>query len=155
MILGITGPRPNKLGGNILPNPRYKTICKSVESNLLSLNPDVIITGMAMGFDQYTAFVYLKLNIPYIAAIPFIGQEYEWDKKDQDIYNKLLAKAQEVVVVSFGIYSNDKYLTRNRYIVDNSDQMLACYYEGQDGGTQHCVNYLSASRRPLPKTGRG
>jgi uncharacterized phage-like protein YoqJ len=96
MIIAGTGHRPSKLGGFIIPNPTFNYICKTAELILIQENPTKIITGMALGYDTWLAQIAYKLKIPFIAAIPFIGQESIWPKESQVIYRKILDLADEV-----------------------------------------------------------
>lgn len=147
MILGVTGHRIDKLGYNP-PNPIYNYVCQETEKIFKELKPDKIITGMAIGFDSYVAFIAHKLNIPFLAAVPFKNQEIKWPDKTQKTYHKLLALAAEVVIVSSGEYSVYKMQIRNQYIVDNSDIMLACF-DGSPGGTQNCINYTKFKNKEI------
>lgn len=144
MIVAFTGHRPDKLPnketGYILPNPTYIKVCQEIEKNLKLLNPDKIISGMALGVDQWAAHIAYKLNIPFIAAVPFEGQETRWPRKSQNTYIKLLNLASEVVIVSPGGYSVDKMNIRNKWMVDNCDKLIAIW-DGTSGGTGNCVKY--------------
>lgn len=89
MIVAFTGHRPEKIGGYKLPNPTYLHVYKEIESTLKKLNPDKVISGMALGVDQIAAYIAYKLKIPFIAAVPFEGQEKAWPFKSQHIYKIL------------------------------------------------------------------
>src|SRR4051812_18107278 len=104
-LVAFTGHRPDKLGGFSLPNPTYKHVCKEIEKVLKECKPDKIISGMALGVDQWAANVAIKLGIPFIAAVPFLGQEGKWPNSSQQVYKKLMDLAAEVVVVSEGGYA--------------------------------------------------
>ena len=98
---------------------------------------------MALGFDTYLAQISYKLGIPFIAAIPFIGQESIWPYPSKELYKDLLSKAFEVVVVSEGGYSPQKMQVRNEFMVNRSDKVLACW-DGSNGGTGNCVKYAES-----------
>jgi hypothetical protein len=169
MILGVTGHRPDKLPdkmtGYKLPNPTYNFICSETEKFLLKVKPDKIVTGMALGYDQYVANIAIKLKIPFLAAIPFEDQDEVWPNKSKEIYSRLLDKASEVVCLYGGKFSASKLLNRNRFIVDISDVMLACYNKSgllpidnnldneslirEHSGTGHCVKYVIESNKPI------
>ena len=140
MIVSFSGHRPDKLGGYKLPNPTYLYVCQQLESILKDLKPEKAISGMALGFDQYAANVCIKLSIPFIAAVPFLGQEKAWPQASQDAYHRLLAKATEVVIVSEGGYAAWKMQTRNQWMTDRADKVIACF-DGTTGGTYNCVQY--------------
>ena len=89
MIIGITGLRPPKIGGYKIPNPTYNRICQLTEFAFKELKPNKIITGMALGYDQWSAYIATKLNIPFIAALPFTGQDWNWPDDSQRTYQRL------------------------------------------------------------------
>ena len=149
MIIGITGHRPSKLGGYKLPNPTYISICQQLQELLIKYNATKVISGMAIGFDQWAAFVSIKNKIPFIAAIPFLNQECKWQSKDQEIYHKLLLKADDVVIVSDGEYSAFKMQIRNEYIVDNCDLLIAAFDGVEVGGTYNCIQYAKSKSKRI------
>lgn len=140
MIVSFTGHRPDKLGGYKLPNPTYLHVCREIDKTLRELQPEKIISGMALGVDQWAANIAIKLGIPFIAAVPFIGQEKAWPLPSQKIFNKLLERAAEVVIVSEGGYSAAKMQVRNEWMVDRADKVIAIW-DGTPGGTGNCVQY--------------
>ncbi len=148
MILSITGHRPDKLGGYKLPNPTYIKVCQKIEQAFKELQPEKIISGMALGVDQWAAMIAYRMKIPFLAAVPFEGQETKWPAKSQEIYQLLLSKASEKVIVSSGVYSSSKLQTRNRWMVDYSDKTLAVW-DGSPGGTGNCINYAKSVQKEI------
>jgi uncharacterized phage-like protein YoqJ len=153
MIVAFTGHRPDKLPnkeiGYKLPNPTYIYVCQQIEKTLLELKPDKIITGMALGIDQWAANVAIKLNIPFLAAIPFEGQEKAWPESSQKTYQKLLSKAAEKVIVCEGGYAAYKMQIRNEWMVNNSDILIAVYNGDTSGGTFNCVQFAKSINREI------
>jgi hypothetical protein len=78
MILAATGHRPDKLGGYDLSI--YRKLVGLAYSYLRKQTPDVVISGMALGWDQAVAEAAVKASTPFIAAIPFRGQESKWPR---------------------------------------------------------------------------
>jgi len=150
MIIAFTGHRASKLGGYLLPNPTYNYVCQQTEKILKEMKPEKCYCGMVQGYDLYAANVCTKLNIPFIAAIPFLGQEKMWPEKSQKTYHSFLLKAESVVIVSEGSYSSYKMQLRNQYMVDNCDLLLACH-DGSTGGTANCINYAKSIGRSIFK----
>jgi len=140
MIFAFTGHRCPKIGGFNLPNPTYNFVCQQIEKTLQGLKPEKIISGMALGVDQWAANIAIKLNIPFIAAVPFEGQEKAWPLESQKIFHKLLSKASEIVIVSEGGYAAYKMQIRNEWMVDQCDKLIAVW-DGSPGGTGNCVKY--------------
>jgi uncharacterized phage-like protein YoqJ len=148
MIGAFTGHRPDKLGGYKLPNPTYVKVCKEIDWLLRELNPEKVISGMALGVDQWAANIARKLEIPFIAAIPFENQESKWPLRSQRAYHLLLKYASEKVIVSPGGYEVAKMQVRNRWMVDNSDFLIAVW-DGSKGGTANCVEYAETIGRKI------
>lgn len=146
MILGITGHRPKAIGGFKIPNPIYSYIMLETEKIICEHRPEKIITGMCIGYDHWVAELALKLHIPFVAAVPFIGQELLWPPEVQVYYRNLLSKADQMVVVSPGGFASWKMQARNQWIVNNSDVLLAAF-SGKQGGTYNCVEYAKAQNK--------
>lgn len=143
-IISVTGHRPNKLGG-------YNNFDKLVwfaECELKLIFPAGVITGMALGWDQAIAQAALNLNIPFLAAVPFQGQESIWPEQSKKFYRELLSKAASVEIISEGFYSSDKMQIRNKWMVDNSMKLLALW-NGSSGGTANCVAYAKSKHKPI------
>jgi len=148
MIVAFTGHRPNKLGGYKLPNPTYLHVCKQIDKTLQELQPSQVISGMALGIDQWAANIAIKSNIPVLAAIPFEGQEKAWPQTSQDIYHRLLSRVSEKVIVCPGGYAAEKMQRRNEWMVDRCHVLIACF-DGTPGGTGNCVKYAESVGRQI------
>jgi uncharacterized phage-like protein YoqJ len=149
MIIAFTSHRPLKLGGYILPNPTYLYVCREIEKALREFKPEKIITGMALGGDQYAAMIAHKLGIPFMAAIPFERQESKWPETSQKTYRLLRKLASEEVIVSAGGYSADKMQARNKFMVDHCDKLIAVYNSDPNGGTANCVKYAKSINKDI------
>lgn len=144
MIISYSGHRPNKLpGGYNLSHPFYHALKTKLKNAILELNPSLAYCGMAIGFDQLAAEVCIDIKLPFIAAIPFKGQELRWPKSSQQIYHELLKYALKIEICNPGGYAAWKMQNRNRFMVDNSDTLIACW-DGSDGGTANCINYAKS-----------
>ena len=143
MIVAFTGHRPDKLGGYKVPNPIYDHVYKQIKTALQELKPDKVISGMALGVDQWAAAIAYKLGIPFLAAIPFDGQESAWPQESQKTFRLLRRLASEEVIVCEGGYAASKMQTRNIWVVDHCDKLIAVW-DGSKGGTGNCVEYAKA-----------
>jgi uncharacterized phage-like protein YoqJ len=103
---------------------------------------------MALGIDQDFARVCIEMRIPFIAAIPFVGQESNWPFESQQRYQEILSYAYCVYVVSGGGYAAWKMQTRNEWMVDNCDILIAVW-DGSSGGTRNCINYANKVCRTI------
>lgn len=139
-IVAATGHRPSKLGG--YGDEAYARLVKLARWYLLALAepPAHVISGMALGWDQAFAEAAVQLGIPFVAAIPFKGQESKWPAASVGKYHALLEFAGQVHVVSEGGYSARKMHARNEWMVDNCD-LLCAVWDGSAGGTAGCVAY--------------
>lgn len=144
MIIAGTGHRLKKLG---FSDNVFNNLVDLVTNTLKTQNPDKVISGMALGFDQALAVASLNLNIPFISALPFIGQKDVWPNHAQNFYENLLKKADEIVVVSEGGFASWKMQTRNIWMVDNCDLVLALW-DGSSGGTKNCLDYVKKCKKP-------
>lgn len=154
MIIACTGHRPDKLPnketGYKLLNPTYNYVCQQIEKTLLELKPEKCISGMALGCDMWFAHIAYKLKIPFIAAIPFEGQETAWPKASQDTYHRLLKLASEKVIVSPGKYEPSKMQIRNCWMVDRCDKLIAIFKSTEtSGGTFNCIQYAKKTGKEI------
>lgn len=145
-IVSGTGHRPQKLGG--YSQQAHRVLIDIAKDWLIANRPEEVIVGMALGWDTALAEAALELNIPLTAAVPFKGQELKWSVDTQKLYHEILAKAKRVVIVSEGGYSADKMDIRNRWMVDNSNTILAMH-DGSAGGTNNCVKYAKKKDKPI------
>lgn len=148
MIVAFTGHRPDKLGGYKLPNDTYIRVCKKIDAALKELKPEKVITGMALGVDQWAAMVAYKLGLPFTAAIPFEGQEKAWPEASQKTFNLLRRLATEEVIVSSGGYAANKMQIRNEWMVDHCDVLIAIW-DGTSGGTANCIEYAKSVNKQI------
>lgn len=148
-VLAITGHRSQDLGGYRTPNPTYDFVRSQLREQFLKIQPTKIITGMAQGTDQWSAEIAIELGIPFIAAVPFKGQEFAWPLKEADHYRELLTKAEEVVIVCVGTFANWKMQKRNEWMVDHCDEVLAVWNGKTNGGTYNCIKYVLSKEKPI------
>lgn len=155
MIVGAAGHRPDKLScpnwsGYLEDNPLRSWIRHRTANTLISLNTTQAYSGMALGYDQDFARVCIELNIPFIAAVPFAGQEADWPEHSQKRYRELLNRAFEVIIVSEGGYAREKMHIRNQFVVDRIEHLLACW-DGTIGGTSNTVRYAQQVNRAMTR----
>jgi len=108
------------------------------------------ICGMANGCDMYFGEAVLALaercpEVKLEAAVPCDTQADGWKKELRARYDRLLAAAETVTYVQHG-YSRGCMMRRNRYMVERSSLLLACY-DGHPGGTMNTI--LLADRAGL------
>lgn len=150
MIVAFTGHRPDKLGGWDPLHPVVESVKKSIRDFLAVRWPRYVISGMALGVDQWAAQTCVDLGIPFIAALPCEGMEVTWPLPSQERFRVLLAKARQQVIVSPGPYKPWKMQRRNEWMVDNCE-LLAAVHDGSSGGTYNCIEYALSVDRPVER----
>jgi uncharacterized phage-like protein YoqJ len=147
MILAATGHRPDKLGG--YGAEVFARLTRLAEVYLAcTVRCDRVISGMALGWDMAWALGALRASVPFTAAVPFEGQESRWPDASRQQYHAILKQAAEVVVVCDGGYAPAKMQTRNEWMVDHADGIVALW-NGTSGGTGNCVRYAERVGRPV------
>lgn len=146
-IVVATGHRPQKCGGF---TDRAQRLLRQIAIDWLSaLNPRGAISGMALGWDTAIVEACLHLGLPYVACIPFPGQESHWLSSSQRAYHKYITKASKVIVCSDGPYSTHKMQIRNERMIDTAlrygpgpdNSILLAMWDGSSGGTHNCLLY--------------
>lgn len=125
----------------------------SVARMVVEAHASEIITGMALGWDLAVAEACIDLRVPFIAAVPFMKQPSLWAKEDQARWERCLLAAYHVDIGST-IPGTKALLDRNRWIVDQCDELWPFYDGSPKGGTRHCVLYAEeVGRRMVPLWG--
>lgn len=145
-IYAATGHRPEKLGG--YHDSVGRELRKLARWFLTQHRPDSCISGMALGWDTAWAEAALELEIPLIAAVPFVGQECMWPFASKRRYDEILSQAERIVHVCDPGYAVWKMQKRNQWMVDNSTAMIALW-DGSPGGTGNCMEYAMQSDKEI------
>lgn len=157
--VGFTGRRPNRLGGyGRSSNPYYEWVLEQIGDVLgrcYEKGYRRFISGMALGFDFWVAEEVLAwqtdratADIVLVAAVPYPSQPAKWNSHDQQKYDNMLRQA-EVHTVSDDPWSAGKLFERNKWIVDNSDVLVACWDGRPDGGTWNCISYARQAGKKI------
>lgn len=149
-VIACTGHRPDKFRGEWDMDGKISDwLLEQTKSYLISAEPKQVVTGMALGYDMIFALAAIELELPILAAVPFIGQEDAWPQRHQALYNEILSLPLVTLkVVSEGEYSAQKMQIRNEFMVDNCDVLLAAW-DGSTGGTYNCLKYAKRVNRPI------
>ena len=148
----FTGHRPMKLPwGMNEDDPRCLDLKAELAARLeglYELGFRRFLCGMAIGCDMYFAEAVLALreqhaDVRLEAAIPFGDQPGRWNEKQRRRYNALIDRADRVTVLQT-VYTSDCMMRRNRWMVDRSSILLACY-DGRPGGTMNTILYAERS----------
>ena len=148
----FTGHRPMKLPwGMNEDDPRCLALKAELAARLeglYALGFRRFLCGMAIGCDMYFAEAVLALredhpDVRLEAVIPFGDQPGRWNERQRRRYNSLIDRADRVTVLQT-VYTSDCMMRRNRWMVDRSSILLACY-DGRPGGTMNTILYAERS----------
>lgn len=142
MIVAVTGHRPQDCEAETIVRQKFRTA-------LRYSGADVVISGMAAGVDLWAGDEADGLGIPIWCAKPWAGHTAR--KEDEELYRKLIARAEKVVnVTPFDDYPGPwVYHKRNEWMVDNATHVLAYWNGKESGGTYACRQYAKKVEKPI------
>lgn len=145
-IIAGTGHRPVYLRWGYSNNSADLNQLKSEIARGLHIeNPQLVISGMASGFDTYLAEVALEEGFN-LAAYAVKGQEASWPEYAKAHRQDMLDRAYTI------LYFNepnikDAYLKRDRAMVDACSKVFCLWNPKiEKGGTYYTVNYASEKK---------
>ena len=152
----FTGHRPQKLPWE---NNERDERCLLFKEKLMAVVDAVyasgikhFICGMALGCDFYCAEAVIRLkerypDITLEAAIPYAKHEEGFGAANRRRYREILSHCDKVTVVQES-YSPGSLMRRNRYMVDHSEVLVACF-DGLPGGTWNTIRYAMDNDREV------
>ena len=152
-LVVATGHRPEKCGG--YSEEAQVRLKKLAIDWLIALRPRGAISGMALGWDTAIVEACLDLGLPYVACIPFEGQDSKWFPESRRAYKTYINRAAKLIVCSSGNYAREKMQIRNERMIDLAlkngpgpdNTILLALWNGATGGTNNCLTYAD-SRMP-------
>lgn len=144
----FTGHRPDKLPWGLNEtDPACRRLRIELALQLEALyraGKRHFICGMALGCDMLFAEAVLEMRLEYgdvtlEAAIPCDSQADSWTEEQKRRYSAILHSCDKVTFVQHR-YSPGCMMQRNRYMVDHSSVLLACF-NGTSGGTMNTLLY--------------
>jgi len=101
------------------------------------------VSGVALGADTDACGVWLRMGLPYLALVPFPGQESRWPKPSRDAYAQVLAHAAGVYMCNAERPATDQQAgdllkARDEVLCCVSDELISVF-DGSKGGTSHTV----------------
>lgn len=148
--IAVTGHRPQKLGNEWDGIGYYSDRARdNLQEVIYEFTPQLLISGMALGIDMIWAELAIDNHIPFIAAVPCVGQENLWSDRQQKRYWKLVNHPLcDMKIITASLYTPEVMQIRNQWMVDNCDMMVAVW-DGLSGGTGNCVKYAKGVGRKL------
>jgi len=132
-----------------------KEILKSEMKKMLDRDFMTFQCGMAVGGDLLFAEIALELKreyapmpIRFVAVVPCLNHDKSWNEADRLRLREISEEADDIVLVSNSRYYDGCMAKRNRYLVDNCDELIAIF-DGQRGGTMQTINYAKEKRRRI------
>ncbi len=152
MILAGTGHRPPTLGLDY--SGKSETILKQFCSAILRkiiIEEDLTrcVSGGATGWDLALAYSSVDLGVAVTLALPFQGFGSNWPMAAQKAFWSLMEKCTVVYVDEQPYDGAWQYLKRDRYLVDNSDKVLALFNGDRKTGTGATVAYAEKQGKPV------
>jgi uncharacterized phage-like protein YoqJ len=146
-IVVATGHRPQKCGG--FSRTAQLHLRQIAIHWLAALNPRGAISGMALGWDTAIVEACLNLGLPYVACVPFRGQESQWPLSSRRAYANYIRHAAKIIICSPGEYSANKMQIRNERMIHMAQKngpgpehsILLAMWDGSSGGTNNCLSY--------------
>ncbi|MDO7788401.1 SLOG family protein [Desulforamulus aquiferis] len=130
-------------GHRKLPKEKIEHIIKRLNheiDNLISKGVTNFISGGSFGFEQVAAsLIIAKKEMGRGVRLIFAKQDKLWSAEQRELYNNLLAEADEIIYV-LEEYHNGCMKKRNRYIVDCSAYCI-CALLHTLSGTDRTVRY--------------
>jgi len=152
MIIAGIGHAPTQLiaNHNLAYSEEVLTLLyRLVRKELVTLKPDQVISGAALGWDTALALAGFSLQIPVILAIPFDGQEESWPPAARIRYRKMLERAEDVHFLNDAPYEPEKIQARNEWMVDRADLILALWDGRKLGDVWNCLAYAELRLKPV------
>ena len=109
--------------------------------------------GMARGIDTFAAEILIETmkkneKISLHAALPCPDQSASWTATEKQRFEKILSHASTRTIIS-PMYTDTCMLSRNRFMVDNSDRVIAVWNGFFRGGTAYTVRYAKKQKKEI------
>lgn len=138
--LVITGHRPNRI-------PDEKKTREMIREVLHELQPQSVYQGMAAGVDVWTAAEAWREKIPFESVFPWKGHR----TVPQLSLDWLIKNALEVHVLNQAESYPGAFVyeSRNRWMIDRSEVVLAVWDGIPKGGTFNAIKYARELGLPI------
>lgn len=163
MKIGVIGHRPRKLNNEFdMYGPVSDEITLWVAHMINNYKPEMVYTNVSIGTGMLVALACTELKVPFVAIVPFVGQDRDWPYHTREVYDALLDSANMIYVADKKVYLTYKQFklvkferydqrskalkrqTGNEWLVDQLgspyDRLLAIH-NGSGGSTKECIQY--------------
>lgn len=109
--------------------------------------------GMALGIDTFCAEAVIEKmkknkNIKLHAALPCPEQQLGWRENEKERFESILKHTSTKTVIS-PLYTDTCMISRNRFMVDNSQRLIAVWSGFFRGGTAYTVRYAKKENKEI------
>ncbi len=157
MYCCFTGHRPEQLLWHTNENDERCICLKNALCDIITEcihnNYRDFYVGMARGIDTYAAEILIEKKKIYNdillhASLPCPNQSESWCENDRLRYERLLSECDTKTIIS-PFYTDTCMLARNRFMVDNSDLVIAVWNGCFKGGTAYTVRYAKKKNKKI------
>ena len=147
--VAFTGHRPEKLPWGTDENSPaavlYKFRLREALEYMIGRGYTTFLSGAARGFDTMAAEIVLSLREVYpwvrlIVVLPCADQAKKWSDDDRARWENIILNSDHVETLQQS-FTRSCMFKRNRYLVDHSSVVFACFNGDQHSGTAMTVNY--------------
>jgi uncharacterized phage-like protein YoqJ len=129
-------------GHRRIPTERQDSLRDAIKEKVVALCAMGVTDyycGMVLGFDMLAAEAVLSLKstlpkLRLIAVVPYRGQSDAWSRIEQELHAAILAKADELIVLSERYYKGC-LLRRNDFMLSHVSGVVAYFNGSPKGGT--------------------
>ena len=145
----FTGHRPNKIADvSLVQASLEKAIASAIATGYTNF-----IVGGALGVDTWAALAVIRArkshpHIRLFVAVPFRGFTSRWSPFSRSQFAQIIRCCDGFRVCSDSP-SKSAYHVRNRFMVDSSDLVIACWNGDSSGGTASTVRYAHSQGIPI------
>lgn len=151
LVMLVSGHRPQHLGGYESENQVKGLVVQRLSSLLQRLHSSrgvIVVTGLKIGVDFWTAHICRELKIPYVVALTMQGMESKWSARVQEEFNSLLSFAAKAYYISDPPFAPVKQLIRNEWMIEKAERVLLVW-DGKRSGTGHIAYKTMEAQKPL------
>jgi uncharacterized phage-like protein YoqJ len=116
-------------------------VYKLLLEELRIANPDLMISGGALGWDTMFAEAAIELEIPFDLFLPYRDMGDNWPKDSKDKLEYLKSKSKSVIYTSEP-YTKNCFFIRDEAMVNDCTEVFSLLNPGaKSGGTFYTVKY--------------
>ncbi len=129
-----------------------KSISKLLDEIISKTDYVYFLNGLSIGYDLYVSQEILKIRnhnkkILLEAVLPYEEQSKNWNEKTRNDYYEIIEKS-DVDTLLQKYYSADCFKNRNKYMIDNS-QVLIAIWNKKNNHLSHAIRYANSKGKPV------